>query len=113
LKARVTHHRKTARRPHWHVDYLKPFTLLVLAWHTYDSICREHEWAAILSQDPRLSIPLTGFGASDCRCQSHLFFFQLPSVVQSLGAKLCPNSIEGCEVRSTNFIRPGLERENR
>ena len=35
----------------------------------------EHEWAKCLGMLPGASIPLAGFGASDCACDSHPFFF--------------------------------------
>lgn len=34
-----------------------------------------HQWVR-LSTLPGVAIPLAGFGASDCKCESHLCFFQ-------------------------------------
>jgi Uri superfamily endonuclease len=75
LKARIAHHRKRASRPHWHIDYLSSFLELIEIWHTYDPIHREHQWAKTLSGTRGATIPLIGFGSSDCRCNSHLFYF--------------------------------------
>ena len=74
LKARIGHHRKTAGRPHWHIDYLGPFLELIEIWYTCDPVHREHQWAKIISNTRGTSVPLAGFGSSDCRCKSHLFF---------------------------------------
>jgi Uri superfamily endonuclease len=46
-------------------------------WYTHDSLRREHQWAKILANFDGNLIPLLGFGASDCRCPSHLFFSQI------------------------------------
>jgi Uri superfamily endonuclease len=74
LRARLAHHLGKPARPHWHLDYLVPHTRPAAVWCCYDVIRREHEWAAAVSGLPFTSIPLPRFGASDCRCPSHLFF---------------------------------------
>lgn len=80
LKARIAHHLKISTRPHWHIDYLRPSTDPTEIWFTYDSKHREHQWSSVLASIIGGSIPITAFGASDCRCPSHLFFFNsLPS----------------------------------
>lgn len=74
LKARIRHHNRKTARPHWHIDYLASNLKLKEIWYTCDSVHREHQWATILSCTRGASMPLTGFGSSDCRCKSHLFF---------------------------------------
>ena len=74
LKARIAHHLKFSARPHWHIDYLRLSTDVTEIWFTYDSKHREHQWAKVLASIIPGSIPITAFGASDCRCPSHLFF---------------------------------------
>jgi Uri superfamily endonuclease len=75
LKARITHHCKRARRPHWHIDYLRPALKLCEIWFTYDRTRREHQWAQIHAQTRGAQLPLPGFGSADCRCPTHLFFY--------------------------------------
>ena len=75
VRARLAHHRKLAARPHWHIDYLRLHAALRRVWYTYDPRRREHEWASVLLQLPGAEAALSGFGASDCRCASHLFRF--------------------------------------
>lgn len=80
LKARVSHHKKISIRPYWHIDYLRTVTRIEEIWYTYDSVCREHQWAEAFMHCRDASVPVLGFGSSDCRCKSHLYFFQnLPS----------------------------------
>jgi len=75
VRARLAHHRKLSLRPHWHIDYLRPHTCLDWIWYSHDRIRREHRWARIVSGLRGASVPLAGFGSSDCRCKTHLFFF--------------------------------------
>jgi len=74
LRARVSHHTRTAHRPHWHVDYVRGRARLDEVWYTYDAVSREHQWADVFARTRGALIPLQGFGSSDCRCESHLFF---------------------------------------
>ena len=76
LKARISHHRKFSNRPHWHLDYLGSTLRLCEIWYSYDQIHREHQWAAVHAQTRGALTPLPGFGSSDCRCLSHLFFYK-------------------------------------
>ena len=75
LKARIDHHRKISGRCHWHIDYLSAYLPPDEVWYTLDPTHREHYWSEILSHIRGASIPLPGFGSSDCRCLSHLYFF--------------------------------------
>jgi len=76
LQARVKHHIHQCGRPHWHLDYLRPALSVCEIWYTYDQTRREHQWATIHLQTRGSILPLPGFGASDCRCPSHLFFYK-------------------------------------
>jgi len=76
LHARIAHHQKLARRPHWHIDYLRAYTRLQSVWLNYDGKRHEHEWAEAMQKVEGATIPLPGFGSSDCRCTSHLCFFK-------------------------------------
>lgn len=89
LRARMAHHLEPTRRPHWHVDYLRAHTNPEEVWFCCDRISWECRWANCLGLQRGASIPLDGFGSSDCRCESHLYFFgRQPSkvaFVRSLG----------------------------
>ena len=76
LKARIAHHMKISEKPHWHMDYLRPALNLTEIWFTYDSGHREHQWSGALADFRHTTIPFSGFGASDCRCKSHLYWIR-------------------------------------
>jgi Uri superfamily endonuclease len=71
LAARIAHQLRVAPRPRWHVDHLRRAAEPVAVWHLTGPERREHEWAAALAE--RLTPVAPGFGASDCRCPTHLF----------------------------------------
>lgn len=74
VRARLAHHCRPAARPHWHIDYLRVVAHPTAVWYTYDTLRREHQWAAVWQRTRGASIPLQRFGASDCPCASHLYF---------------------------------------
>lgn len=75
--ARVAHHLRTANRSHWHIDYLRAVTQLEEVWYSYDALLREHQWGKVLKHAHRVSTPISKFGASDCKCETHLYFFSV------------------------------------
>lgn len=75
VAARVHRHARGSAARHWHVDHLRVRTRLVEAWYTHASEALEHVWAAALASMRAVSLPLPGFGSSDCTCRAHLFFF--------------------------------------
>jgi Uri superfamily endonuclease len=76
LRARIAHDRKPSPRPHWHIDYLRVHSRLHGIRFSYDARRREHQWARVMRTVRGAKIPLPGFGASDCDCRSHLYFFK-------------------------------------
>lgn len=77
LAGRLKHH-CNPRKLHWHVDYLRSIAELQEIWFTADEQRRECQVVAELARLPQLTRPFPGFGSSDCRCLSHLFY--CPSV---------------------------------
>ncbi len=74
LLARITHHKRIAAKPHWHIDYLRQGASLIGLWYSYDEIKREHDWANILTAMDGVTAPYPGFGSSDCTCETHLSY---------------------------------------
>lgn len=74
VAARCNHHRRISERPRWHIDYLRAQMALREIWFCHGSCRREHQWAAVLAADSAFDEPVTGFGASDCSCVTHLFY---------------------------------------
>lgn len=77
IRARVSRHCRTEKTCRWHVDYLRKVTTLASVWYSHAPERLEHEWAAAV-RSMRGAEPVAGFGCSDCRCESHLFFFADP-----------------------------------
>jgi len=75
VRARIAYHKKLPGHPHWHIDYLKAHTHLHQIWYAYGVRPHEHHWAHAIKRLRGASLPLAGFGSSDCHCESHLYFF--------------------------------------
>ena len=71
LAARLRHHLRPPRRPHWHIDYLRPHAELVEVWVAVGRGRRECALAASLATLPGAR-RWARFGSSDCRCAGHL-----------------------------------------
>jgi Uri superfamily endonuclease len=71
FKSRLNRHLKGNKKPHWHIDYLleKASISEIILCETNDRV--ECTIAQALNGQFD-SIP--GFGSSDCKCRSHLFF---------------------------------------
>ncbi|MFB4204443.1 hypothetical protein KBTX_00723 [wastewater metagenome] len=73
VRARVARHARRGKAMHWHVDYLREHAVLASVWFAHSGTRLEHEWADALAGLAGME-PVNGFGCSDCRCESHLFF---------------------------------------
>jgi Uri superfamily endonuclease len=83
LDARLRHHLRPATRPHWHIDYLRTRAEVRGGVYVVEeevptrSMTLECAWSQVLLALPDASVPVRGFGASDCRsgCPAHLLYF--------------------------------------
>lgn len=75
LLARVSRHCRQEKSKHWHIDYLRESATLESIWHSQSKRRLEHRWAKALANWYETE-PVKGFGCSDCRCQSHLFYLK-------------------------------------
>jgi Uri superfamily endonuclease len=81
LRARLVRHLRAEKRLHWHIDFLlrSARARVVQVWTRESAARLECEWARAMMQWPGARIIVPRFGASDCRCASHLIGFdQLP-----------------------------------
>ena len=71
FKSRLNRHLRSNKKPHWHIDYLleKASISSIILCETNNRV--ECTIAQALNGQFD-SIP--GFGSSDCKCRSHLFF---------------------------------------
>lgn len=76
LTARLARHRRrTDKRFHWHIDYVRAATELVEAWISSSEARQECDWAAAATRLPGANIVADGLGSSDCGCSSHLIHY--------------------------------------
>ena len=73
LRARVGRHWRGPARCRWHIDYLRRAAAPLGAAVRQSDASLECRWAALLADAPRWTPGPQGFGASDCRCPTHLF----------------------------------------
>ncbi len=76
LAARVGHHLKESRKPHWHMDYFRKHACMKQVWFCRGKNCSEHDFACALSRLEGSPTPIKGFGCSDCICVSHIYRFE-------------------------------------
>jgi len=88
LAARVGRHCRREKRLRWHVDYLRREAQIQEVWYATGKAQRECRWAKVLRSMPGASVPLARFGASDCRCPSHLLFFMDQPSFETFGQML-------------------------
>jgi len=71
IESRLSHHLKGNKKPHWHIDYF-----LEKASINGIIICQSQSRVeCTIAQALSHQIDcVTGFGSSDCKCKSHLFF---------------------------------------
>lgn len=98
VRARVARHFRKAKRNHWHIDYLRAAIAPVCAWCSYIPSRFEHDWARAFGQMEGVSC-ITGFGCSDCSCDSHLFIMPTKpggaEILRAIGGV-----VESCEYRT-------------
>ena len=74
LTRRIARHLSQLKKKHWHVDYLLEYAKTIGTRRIYSVEKRE---CALSEEVGRIchGIPMDGFGSSDCRCSTHLYFF--------------------------------------
>lgn len=76
LQHRIKRHLQQEKKVRWHIDYLLQYGR-VISVHTYAG---EKKKECILSHKiermKEASVPVKGFGSSDCSCNAHLYYFQ-------------------------------------
>lgn len=70
LEGRINRHLRENKKFHWHIDYLLSETEIVDVFYKESKIKEECEIAKNFSELESIK----GFGCSDCKCKSHLFY---------------------------------------
>lgn len=105
LRARIAYHLRPPVHRHWHLDYLRAEAYPVEVWYKLGGHKTEEcIWARATMGLPTASVPVPGFGSSDCRCRAHLFHFtELPNLA-SLACSLSTSlSRVALWMESSNF----------
>lgn len=90
LASRLRRYEGRPTRTHWHIDYLLAAAEIIGALYRTDEGRHECAWASWVGNRAQNSVP--GFGSSDCRCTSHLFFLGdnagVEEIIRSAGCEL-------------------------
>lgn len=78
LAARIARHKRLLKRRYWHIDYLlsHPAARLVSAEPFPSKVREECEISQAVQQLQGMTVPVKGFGSSDCTrgCPAHLAY---------------------------------------
>ena len=72
---RIQRHKEIEKKLHWHFDYLRPFGIITKII-TYDERLGECALAEKIRKIEHGTLPIKGFGSSDCKCYSHLIYLK-------------------------------------
>jgi Uri superfamily endonuclease len=75
LSARIARHLGESKKTFWHIDYLLPHALVLHVWVDTSGKRLECIWARAALAMPNAQVIAPRFGASDCKCASHLIYF--------------------------------------
>jgi Uri superfamily endonuclease len=75
LESRIARHLRKQKKMRWHVDYLLQHGR-VLEVKRYGNDQEECELNRRVERLPGGRVVVQGFGSSDCRCRTHLFYFR-------------------------------------
>lgn len=74
IRSRIERHLRIDKKLRWHFDYLRPY-LQVEKVRTFDGEIGECELFQRLFLEREGKIVAKGFGSSDCKCYSHLIYY--------------------------------------
>ncbi len=84
LERRIERHLRQEKKMRWHIDYVLRYGHVVSV-HTY--ACKKHMECVLSNKIGSMrgaSLPVKGFGSSDCSCNAHLYFFRHAPMISRL-----------------------------
>ena len=75
LSARIERHLQKKKKLHWHIDFLLQFTQVKGVKKCLTRIRKECSLNARIFAQSKAIIVVRKFGSTDCRCVTHLVFF--------------------------------------
>lgn len=76
LRGRLARHLRSEKKLFWHIDYLLRKAHIKAIWCRPGFFDECHVASGIMELDRKSCTPIKGFGASDCRCSSHLIHYR-------------------------------------
>lgn len=82
LEGRIKRHLSNNKKLHWHVDYFLTYkdSQIMEVIYTINDSKIECEVAQIMAEK---GVGVDNFGSSDCKCPSHLFYFEKLDNIES------------------------------
>lgn len=71
LEQRISRHLRSNKKMHWHIDHLLQYANVINVF--YKESNKREECNIAKKLDKKLS-SIPGFGCSDCKCKTHLFY---------------------------------------
>ena len=71
LEQRIRRHLRNSKKTYWHIDYLLEYGEIK---HVFYKESNKREECDIANKLMRKLSVVAGFGCSDCKCRSHLFY---------------------------------------
>lgn len=78
IEQRVGRHLRKDKKLHWHIDYLLGKAEIKKIF-VKETNRKSGECGAAIRLEQSGGVPIDGFGSSDCKCKSHLFYFNAKS----------------------------------
>lgn len=78
LEQRIYRHLRSNKRYHWHIDYLLAHATIVDIFYKESDVREE---CLIASEFAYHLVGVKGFGCSDCKCESHLFYGSIDKIL--------------------------------
>ena len=82
LEQRIKRHLRKEKNIHWHIDYLLQKAEIKKV-HIKETNSKEDECRTAVALMNDGGTPIIKFGSSDCRCISHLFYFNAKTGIAS------------------------------
>lgn len=82
LEQRITRHLRDDKKNHWHLDYLLRSAKVNSVYYKENN---QKEECKIAKSFSKLK-PVSGFGCSDCKCKSHLFYGSKNEIIKSINS---------------------------
>jgi len=81
LDQRIQRHLRKQKKIHWHIDYLLKYAVVIEVFYKESKVKEECNIAKKLD----VKLPsISGFGCSDCKCKSHLFYGSFEEVMHAV-----------------------------